>query len=258
MTFDLRSGRWQDVLADVEVDETISDPPYGERTHDGHNSAENTAISGFQNDIDYSHWTPEDVHAFVAHWSPRTIGWLVGMTSHDLIPAWEQALCEAGRYVFAPLPFLDIGKGPRVLGDGPASWTVQIIVARPRSMTWLESWRQRRKARGLSTSLPGGYLRERGDVVWSPPGGGKRIGGKPPGFMRRIVEDYSEPGDLVCDPYSGHATTLRVALELGRRAIGAEVDPDVHAAALARLREPIAMALPGLDVAPAEQAGFGW
>lgn len=256
MTFDLRLGRWQNVL-DVEVDATISDPPYGQRTHEGHNSAENTAISGFRNDIDYLHWTPADVHEFVSFWSPRTRGWIVGMTSHDLIPAWEEAFRAVGRYVFAPLPYLDLGKGPRVLGDGPASWTVQIIVARPRLMTWLEGWRASRKARGCKTSLPGGYTRLEGDVVWSPPGKGKRIGGKPPGLMRRIVDDYSEPGDLVCDPFAGHATTLRVALELGRRAIGAEVDPEHYAAALERLSQPVALELPW-SARPAEQEGFGW
>jgi 23S rRNA G2445 N2-methylase RlmL len=34
--WDLRLGRWQDVLADVtECDAVITDPPYGERTHSG-------------------------------------------------------------------------------------------------------------------------------------------------------------------------------------------------------------------------------
>lgn len=30
---DLRLGRYQDVLADVECDAVIADPPYSERTH---------------------------------------------------------------------------------------------------------------------------------------------------------------------------------------------------------------------------------
>lgn len=36
MTFELRLGRYQDVLADVgEVDAVIVDAPYGGRTHNG-------------------------------------------------------------------------------------------------------------------------------------------------------------------------------------------------------------------------------
>ncbi len=258
MLIDFRLGRWQDVLADEVCDALIADPPYGERTHEGHNEGSLVAINGFEAPIDYTHWARDDVHAYVEHWSPRTSGWIVGMTSHDLVPAWEEAFAAAGRYAFAPLPYFDLGKAPRIVGDGPASWTVWIMVARPSSKAWLDDWRSRRKSLGLPRSLPGGYLRERGDVTWTPPGEGKRIGGKPLGLMRRIVADYSLPGDVVCDPYAGHATTLRAALELGRRPLGAEVDPEVYAAGLARLREPVALALPGLAPAEAEQESWGF
>jgi hypothetical protein len=252
---DYRHGRWQDVLADVECDALISDPPYGKRTHDGHNDGSMAAINGFEAEIDYDHWTPADVLAFVRHWSPRTRGWLVGMTSHDLIPAWEVALAEVGRYAFAPIPYVDFGKGPRVLGDGPASWTVHVIAARPRSKVWLEEWRARRHNLGLARSLDGAYLRAKGDVVWTPPQRpgeekGKRIGGKPLGLMRAIVGDYSMPDDWVCDPYGGHATTLRAALELGRKAAGSERDREAFEAGLGRLREPVALDLFGAQPRP--------
>ena len=146
MSFDYRLGEWEDVLADVEVDAKISDPPYGKRTHDGHNEGSMAAINGFEAEIDYSHWTPDDVHAYVKHWSPRTRGWMAHQTSHDLIPAWEAAFDDAGRYAFAPIPYVDFGKGPRVVGDGPASWSVFLMVARPRSSAWLEDWRRSRRA----------------------------------------------------------------------------------------------------------------
>jgi site-specific DNA-methyltransferase (adenine-specific) len=233
--WDLRLGRWQDVLADVECDAKIDDPPYGQRTHEGHNEGSRSVTGCFDNPIDYTHWTPDHVHEFVRHWSPRTRGWMVSMTSHDLIPAWEAALSEAGRLAFAPLPYVDMGKGPRVLGDGPASWTVQIIVARPRSQSWLDDWRKDRSGAGLSRSLPGAYLRGRGDVVWKPANGSRRIGGKPLGVMRAIVRDYSRPGDVVCDPFAGHGTTLLAAAIEGRRAVGSEMDAEAHAAAVARL-----------------------
>jgi site-specific DNA-methyltransferase (adenine-specific) len=53
--------------------------------------------------------------------------------------------------------------------------------------------------------------------------------------MRAIVSDYSRPGDLVCDPTAGYGSTLAAALQKGRRAIGAEVDPEVYAEARKRL-----------------------
>jgi site-specific DNA-methyltransferase (adenine-specific) len=67
--------------------------------------------------------------------------------------------------------------------------------------------------------------------------------------MRQIVADYSAPGDLICDPFAGMATTLLAASAEGRRAVGAEMDPETHRLALARLtlddgRQAV---LPGVD-----------
>lgn len=256
MTWLLLHGDHRDVL-NVVVDHTITDPPYGAGTHEGHNAGSGTAHTGFQNTIDYDPWTRDDVFEFVRHWSPRTRGWMVCMTSDDLIMAYRDAYWDVGRYDFATVPYVDFGKGPRVQGDGPASWCCYIMVARPRSKDWILEWRARRKALGLSASLDGAYRREAGDVVWTPPGadGKKRIGGKPLGLMRALVSDYSFAGEVIADPFAGHGTTLRAADELGRDAIGAERDREAFEAALTRLREPVALDMfQPREVRPAQNA----
>ncbi|MHB8438532.1 MAG: TRM11 family SAM-dependent methyltransferase [Acidimicrobiales bacterium] len=43
-----------------------------------------------------------------------------------------------------------------------------------------------------------------------------------PNLARRIIEEYSEPGDLVVDPMCGIGTTLAEAAVIGRRATGIE------------------------------------
>ena len=40
----------------------------------------------------------------------------------------------------------------------------------------------------------------------------------------RFIRQYTNPGDLVLDPFCGVGTTLKVAADLGRRAIGCEID----------------------------------
>jgi len=50
-----------------------------------------------------------------------------------------------------------------------------------------------------------------------------------------IVRRFTEPGQLVADPFAGAGTTLLAANHIGRHSIGAEVDPDAHAVALRRL-----------------------
>jgi site-specific DNA-methyltransferase (adenine-specific) len=62
-------------------------------------------------------------------------------------------------------------------------------------------------------------------------------GGKPLWLMRAIVRDYTRPGDLVCDPCAGGATTLLAAAMEGRRAVGAEMDPVTFEKASKRLAQ---------------------
>ena len=47
---------------------------------------------------------------------------------------------------------------------------------------------------------------------------------KPLSLMSLFVRLHSESGDLVLDPFMGAGTTLRAAKDLGRRAIGIEIE----------------------------------
>jgi DNA modification methylase len=48
----------------------------------------------------------------------------------------------------------------------------------------------------------------------------------PPAIPERCIKAGSKAGDLVLDPFAGAGTTLFVAVELGREAIGIELNPD--------------------------------
>lgn len=227
---ELRLGRWQDCLGDVECDALITDPPYSQLTHAGMlvnegrvmHDRSRTEREWTRTGVVYAAWTAEDVQTFVTYWAPRVRGWIVVVTDDVLAPAFRAAFESAGRYAFPALPFVEIGKQPRLGGDGPASWTCWISVARPRHRRF-QSW----------GSLPGGYVPPvslngtRGDRVIK--------GGKPLWLMQALVRDYSRPGDLICDPCAGGATTLLAAAIEGRRAIGAEMDPNTYALAQKRL-----------------------
>ena len=60
---------------------------------------------------------------------------------------------------------------------------------------------------------------------------------KPVGLMRWLIQRYTQPGDLVIDPYAGSGTTLVAAQDCGREAIGIEIDPGYCASAIDRLRQ---------------------
>lgn len=57
--------------------------------------------------------------------------------------------------------------------------------------------------------------------------------------MAALVEGWSKPGEVVCDPFLGGGTTAVVALDLGRRFIGADLDPEALETTQARLREDL-------------------
>lgn len=234
---DLRHGRWQDVMIDVECDHCIFDAPFGERTHKGHDAGSrqrDQLLCTNSRELEYAFLTEDDVHEIVKSWAPRTRGWLNPITSHDLIPAWESAFEAAGRYWFAPIPILEFYR-PRLLGDGPGSRAVFMVPSRPRSREFLDQkWGSLPSDyRGpLPTDmLPRGhYERSTGE---SRP---ERMGGKCLSVMQSIVRDYSRPGELIADMFGGHYTTALAAGIERRRAVSCEQKEDIHLAGLARVR----------------------
>lgn len=238
MTWDLRRGDYRNVLADVQVDAVITDPPYSERVHRGHDDAVSMSEGAKQytpsparrgrrapgttkqrRELSYPPWTEEDVEAFVAFWAPRNRGWFVVLSDSELCAPWRAAFEAHGLKGFHPLPCLMPGMSVRLCGDGPSSWSIYANVARPRR---LSKW----------GALPGGYY---GPPAHVKPSDRGHIGGKPLWLMRALIRDYSRPGDLVCDPCAGAGTTLIAAQMEGRRAIGAECDPETFAKAKRRL-----------------------
>lgn len=60
----------------------------------------------------------------------------------------------------------------------------------------------------------------------------------PPELVRAFLAEYTHIGDLVFDPFAGFGTTLRVAEEMERRAIGIEYDLERCIYSRSRLRHP--------------------
>ena len=203
----------------------ITDPPFSERTHTGHDASA-LGHQGQGNDgaarrrLGYAPWTPADVAWYVRMACAATDGWIVTMTDHTLAPAFDAELGAAGRYVFAPLPFFAPGSTVRLSGDGPCSWTTWIIVARTAA---LSRW----------GTLPGGYVAGRG---WNDR---ERMGGKPLPLMQSLVGHYTRPAELVVDPFMGAGTTLVAAKNLGRRAIGIEIEERYCEIAAERLSQEV-------------------
>lgn len=192
-------------------------------------------------DIDYANWSREDVAAWFARWGERG-GWIVSITDHELFREWDRYARLTDRVTFTPIPLVETGSRVRMAGDGPSSWTCFCAISRPRSDPWCR-WGALRGA----YVVPGERRFNSDDHI-------KRImGGKPLLAMLRIVEDYSNRGDLVVDQTCGAGTTLMAAKTLGRRSVGIERDPETAEKAAANLRNTRCQMSLELDVAAVEQ-----
>lgn len=228
--WELRLGRWQDVLADVgSVDALIVDAPYSERTHAKQRHGRRDEKCGEHyvsaRGLGYNHMSSDDVATFVSSWSTRVDGWLVSITDSELYPSWRDECRANGRYVFAPLPCVQVGMNVRLAGDGPSNWTCWAVVARTSAQ---RKW----------GTLQGAYWGNPFDPGQNTATASRRtgvVGSKPLWLMRALIRDYTRPGDLVCDPCAGGGTTLLAAVMEGRRAIGAECMPEHFEIARKRL-----------------------
>ena len=105
-----------------------------------------------------------------------------------------------------------IAPGPQITGDRPRQAVEGIAIMHRRG-----SGRPRWNGGGKAG-------------IWRhiPPHGDKRPDHptpKPLGLMLELIEQFTDPDDVILDPFCGSGTTLVAALLLGRRAIGIELDP---------------------------------
>lgn len=215
-------GDCREVLpALASVDAVITDPPYSERCHAGHDAGASKARDAAERQtLGYRALTTDDVAFFAQHYARVCGGWVVWMTDSDLALAVRTALEKAGRYAFAPLPFYQPGRSVRLSGDGPSSWTDWIVVARTKAqMKW--------------GTLPGGYVAGPG---WNDKA---RMGGKPTLLMDALVSDYSRPGNTVLDTHMGAGTTGVACVRAGRKFIGCEVDAQAFELACQRIEDAL-------------------
>lgn len=228
---DLRLGRWQDALADVECDALICDPPYSARTDKGYRTStdfdadkakskgkgvrpSHVKLRGDVNggsmprrryELQYKPIDQEWVKAFCDFFVPRTRLFFVMFGDHTSARWFESEFIAHKLVTFAPVPWIKPDPTPRFMADGPTNACEWITIARHRRM-------------------PERFSR-RGYYEGSCQGEKIVTGGKPLWLMQALVRDYSRPGDLVCDPCAGGATTLLAAAIEGRRAVGCEMDP---------------------------------
>lgn len=223
------TGLW--TLPDRSVDVWIADPPYDADTHGKSRRGltnykerpQKDAAANRVRDLGFKPLTDAEMYGAAFQAARVVRRWTMNFCSLEMIAKWKHAYEAAGLEYVRAMIWRKRGSTPQLTGDRPAQACEAIVLAHPPG-------RKRWNGGGLHGvfDLP---------IVINRSGKKPRYHAtqKPLRLLCRLVELFTNEGDLILDPFAGSGTTGVAALKLGRRFIGWEKDRAVFRVAQDRL-----------------------
>ena len=241
MTWDLRHGDCLDSvtglasLPDKSVDVVLTDPPYSEHVHSKSRrgiSVDNRAGADAQGEFSkrrelaFESLSQATMEASADHFARLARRWVMVFCDVESAHLWIGALRSTGGLEYVrTAAWHKVGGAPQFTGDRPAVWGEAIVLCHPKGRKrWNGGGKQ-----GLY-SIPTAIDRDRSGLDARV-----HTTQKPVALMEALIADFTDPGELILDPFAGSGTTGLAAARLGRRFLGWEREPDFHAAATTRL-----------------------
>jgi DNA modification methylase len=212
-------------LADKSIDVVITDPPYSEHVHTksrrggGGKNGRSTIVS--EKELGFAHLSADVMTACADAYDRLARRWVLVFSDVESSHLWRGELTASGLEYTRTGAWIKNGGTPQFTGDRPAVGFEAITICHPNG---------KKKWNGGGTPAVWNYtvaLPHLEDRVHTTQ--------KPIKLLRRLVELFTDPDELILDPFAGSGTTLVAAYEQGRRAIGVELDPKNAAACAARL-----------------------
>lgn len=212
-------------LPDKSVSHVIEDPPYSDEVHAKQwvshaltNHGEHRPRSKHRG-IDFAALAP-NLRRGVSEQAARIDRrWTLAFCDLEGIAGWRDDTEAAGLDYVRALVWDKVDSAPQFTGDRPASAAEAVVVAH-------QPGRKRWNGGGKRNVYRVPVNEERGDKPHPTT--------KPTRLMLELIQDFTDPGEVILDPFAGSGTTGVAALRLGRRAILIERDPKY--AAIARQR----------------------
>ena len=213
----LYMGDCRDILPTLgRVDAVITDPPYGESaTHAGHLSSvmlKNGEPAGQA--LGFDGIRGDELVGMAVAWVEAATRWVVFTCEWKYL----HLLDERGLLVRFGIWRKPDG-APQFTGDRPGTgWEAVAICHRPGKKRW----------------NGGGH-----HAFWEYPKGQNNSGhptGKPLGLFKDFVFDFTEPSEIVIDPFMGSGTTGVACIDMGRRFIGIEQESKHFEVACERIK----------------------
>ena len=180
-----------------KVDAVITDPPYGARTHEG----ARTGPTGGKALIDFACLPDADFVPLCERLVNLAARWVV------MSCEWRHAAqLEAHALLVRLGVWIKPNGAPQFTGDRPGTgWEAIACLHRQGRKRW----------------NGGGH-----HAVWNfPKTEGDHPTGKPLPLLCKWVEQFTDRGETILDPFMGSGTTGVAAMQLGRKFIGIEIEP---------------------------------
>jgi site-specific DNA-methyltransferase (adenine-specific) len=212
------------LLAYGDVDHVIVDVPYSARVDAG-NEADKTRDNPFA----FAPMTDDLRERTAQAIAARCRRWAVVFTSDDEQHLWRDALVRRGMEFIRFGIWVRLGSKPQMTGDRPGQGHEVAVIAH---------------AGGVTKRWNGGGR----PAIWHAPlvRGDERVHPtqKPSELLKQIIEDFTDEGDLIADPFGGSFSTGVVAVSLGRRFFGVDLDEKWVALGRERIKLPLFDAKP--------------
>ena len=232
----LYHGNCLDVLPTLErVDHVITDPPYEAEAHTkGRRTKRGNVTQADRDDrwqiidergtpryesLDFEPLTECIRREAATHMARLARRWCAVFSQAEGAHLWEAALQVAGHSRRRWCIWVKPDAQPQFSGDRPGVGYETIVTTHAQGRS---QWNGGGRV-GVFT-----YVKSRGE--------NGHMTEKPLPLMRELVTLFTDPGDLILDPFAGSGTTLLAAQIEGRRAIGIELEEKWCEVAANRLR----------------------
>ena len=210
-------GDCREILPHVSADACITDPPYSAVTH-ASAKTENGGDPGKL--IDFAPISEDELVSVLGLAQASTSRWMVLTCDYRYALRLEQCPPVGSKFVRLGV-WVKPDSAPQFTGDRPAQgWEAVVFLHRA----------------GDRTRWNGGGRRS---VFTHNVARGHHPTEKPLPLASEFVALFSDPGEIVLDPFMGSGTTLRAAKDLGRKAVGIEIEERYCEIAAKRLAQEV-------------------
>lgn len=207
------------------VDVTLTDPPFEAEAHTLQRRHSRGAGGLVFEPLPFGPITANVRVEVASQIASLTRRWVLTFCQVEGAPLWRKVYEDAGLIYKRTCIWVKPDGMPQYSGDRPGMGYETFVVMHPP---------------GRSRWNGGG---RHGVFVYNKNAGGGRAHEHPtqkPGpLLRDLVQLFSNPGDLLLDPFMGSGTLLRAAKDMGRRAIGIEISEKYAEIAVKRLSQEV-------------------